>query len=202
MQLLMAALLSVNLQLVVRVYDTVGVRPADVDRARASVGAILASVGIDPIWRPCHASTCTGPVKPHEVVLRLVRSGPESAKGSLGFSLIDVPHHAGSLGTIYIDRVQALATESAVDEGELLGRAIAHEIGHMLIGTSGHAASGLMRAVWFSGELRRGRPSDWVFSRREGAELRQHLEERTWPPMLMARANDVGQDPGSELCDH
>jgi hypothetical protein len=59
MQLLMSALLVVNLQLVVRIYDSVGVPPADVERARASVGAILASVGIDPIWRPCHASTCT-----------------------------------------------------------------------------------------------------------------------------------------------
>ena len=202
MQLLMAALLTVNLQLVVRVYDSAGARPVDVERARASVGAILTSVGIDPIWRPCHVSTCTGPVKPHEVVVRLVTSRPGSATGSLGFSLIDVSQHAGSLGTIYIDRVHALATQSGVEEGDLLGRAIAHEIGHLLIGTSGHARSGLMRAVWVTSELRRGQPSDWVFSRREGAELRRHLEERIWPRTLMARANDVAQDPGSEVCDH
>jgi hypothetical protein len=201
MQLLMATLVAVNLQLVVRVYDSAGVASADVERARASVGAILASVGIDPIWRPCHVSTCTGPVKPHEVVLRLVRSGPASTKDSLGFSLVDVAQQAGSLGTIYVDRVHALAAQAGVDEGVLLGRAIAHEIGHMLIGTSGHARVGLMRAVWVSRELQRGRPSDWVFSREEGAELRQHLEARTWPAMLMARAFDVAQDLGPEFCD-
>jgi len=177
----MTALVVVNLQLVVRVYDSVGVPPADVERARSSVGAILASVGIDPIWRPCHASTCTGPVKPHEVVLRLVDSGPRSAEGSLGFSVIDVSQHAGSLGTIYIDRVHALATQARVDDGELLGRAIGHEIGHMLIGTSGHAPSGLMRAVWASSELRRGQASDWQFSGTEAVELRRALAARIAP---------------------
>jgi hypothetical protein len=200
MQLLMAALVVVNLQLVVRVYDSAGVPPADVERARASVGAILASVGIDPIWRPCHASTCTGPVKPHEVVLRLVRSTRGSARESLGSSLIDVSQHAGSLGTIYADRVRALAAQAGVDEGELLGRAIAHEIGHMLIGTSEHSRVGLMRAVWVTNELRRGQPSDWVFSGREGAELRQRLEART-PPTLMARANGGWLEFEPDVCD-
>jgi hypothetical protein len=200
MQLLMAALVVVNLQLVVRVYDSVGVPPADVERARASVGAILANVGIDPIWRPCHASTCTGPIKPHEVVLRVVRSSPGSAKDSLGSSLIDVSQHAGSLGTIYADRVRALATQAGVDEGELLGRAIAHEIGHMLIGTSEHSRVGLMRAVWVTSELRRARRSDWMFSGREGAELRQRLEARTLPT-LMARATGGGLEFEPEICD-
>ena len=82
MQLLMAALVVVNLQLVVRVYDSVGVPPADVERARASVGAILASVGIEPIWRPCHASDLhrTGRSRTR-VVLRLVSSEPAERPG-------------------------------------------------------------------------------------------------------------------------
>jgi hypothetical protein len=148
MTILMTALVVANLQLVVRIYDSVGVSPAELDRARASAGAILASVGIEPIWRPCHVSTCTGPVKPHEITIRVVRSSPQSEKDSLGFSVIDVPRHAGSLGTVYEDRVEDLAAQAGVDHGELLGRAMAHEIGHMLIGTPSHARFGLMRAVW------------------------------------------------------
>jgi hypothetical protein len=178
---LIAAMLTVNLQLPVRLYDSVGVPPADLARARISVGAILASAGIEPIWRPCHVLPCIGPVKPHEVVLRLVKSGPASAKESLGFSVIDISHRSGSVATIYLDRVDALAMESAADPGELLGRAIAHEIGHLLIGSTNHPRVGLMRAVWASGELRRRLPSDWVFSDREAAELRRHLVARMQP---------------------
>ena len=179
MTFLMTALLVANLQLDVRIYDSVGLSSADLDRARVSVGAILASVGIEPIWRPCHVSTCTGPVKPHEIAIRIVRSGPQSAKDSLGFAVLDLPQRTGSLATIYQDRVQALAAQAGVDEGELLGRAMAHEIGHILIGTPSHSRLGLMRALWVSGELRRGLPSDWVFSGKEGAELRSRLAART-----------------------
>ncbi len=184
MTFLMTALVVVNLQLVVRIYDSVGVSSADLDRARASAGAILASAGIEPIWRPCHVSPCTGPVKPHEITIRVVRSGPLSEKGSLGFSVIDVPRHAGSLGTVYEDRVRDLAAQAGVDDGELLGRAMAHEIGHMLIGTSAHSQLGLMRPVWASSELRRGLPLDWMFSRKEGSELRRRLMARTLAPAL------------------
>ena len=181
MNILITALVVANLQLVVRIYDSVGVSPVELDRARASVGAILASAGIDSIWRPCHASGCTGPVKPHEVVLRVVRSTPRSAKDSLGFSVIDVSQGGGSLGTIYEDRIRALAAQGDVYEGELLGRAMAHEIGHMLIGTNGHSRLGLMRALWVTSELQRGLPSDWVFSGREGTQLRGRLAARTHP---------------------
>jgi hypothetical protein len=184
MTILMTALVVVNLQLVVRIYDSVGVSPAELDRARASAGAILASVGIEPIWRPCHVSTCTGPVTPHEIAIRIVRSSPQSEKNSLGFSVIDVPSHSGSLGTVYEDRVGDLAAQAGVDDGELLGRAMAHEIGHMLIGTPSHARFGLMRAVWASGELRRGRPLDWMFSPKEGSELRRRLTARTTAPTV------------------
>ena len=186
MTFLMTALVMVNMQIVVRTYDSVGRAPGDMERARASVGAVLARIGIQPIWRPCHDSACIEPLKPHEVVVRIVRSGPLSAKDSLGYSVVDVSQRAGSLATIYHDRVHALAAQAEVDEGVLLGRAMAHEIGHMLLGTSSHSRFGLMRAIWLSGELRRDLPSDWVFSSREGADLRQRLVARTRPPALPA----------------
>jgi hypothetical protein len=70
----------------------------------------------------------------------------------------------------------------------------------MLMGTSEHSRVGLMRAVWVTNELRRGQPSDWVFSSREGAELRQRLEART-PPTLMALATAGWQEFEPEVCD-
>ena len=79
-----------------------------------------------------------------------------------------------------------------MDEGELLGRAIAHEIGHMLIGTPAHARVGLMRAVWVdAASCAAVRPLDWMFSGREGAELRPpsrgtDAADARWPARLVA----------------
>jgi len=61
---------------------------------------------------------------------------------------------------------------------------MAHEIGHMLIGTPSHARFGLMRAVWASGELRRGMPLDWMFSPKEASELRRRLIARSSAPAV------------------
>ncbi len=179
MSFILAALVTAQLSIVIRTYDSVGVSPADMDRARVGVDAILAHTGIKPVWRPCHQLTCTGPVKPHEVIVRIVASGPASTPGALGYSTVDVSRHAGTLATIFEDRVLALAANARVSSGLLLGRVIAHELGHMLLGTTSHTHGGLMRALWLSGELRRDSPSDWRFTRGEAAELRQRVVVRT-----------------------
>ncbi len=55
----------------------------------------------------------------------------------------------------------------------LLGRAIAHEVGHLLLPGGRHSPSGLMRAPWVYEELMENRREDWVFSPQDGRQLRQ-----------------------------
>ena len=183
MSLIIAAVLIAKLPLAVRTYDAAGVPPRELDRALQTARTVLAAAGVEPIWRPCHASLCVGAPKPHghgleparEVVLRIVDASDASAPGSLGFAAVDIVERAGTLATVYEDRVDALASDARVDRGELLGLAIAHEIGHLLLGTAEHARHGLMRATWTSAELRRAMPLDWRFSASEGAAMRLRL---------------------------
>ena len=85
---------------------------------------------------------------------------------------------AGALATIYVNRVSSLARRCHLDEAMLLGRAIAHEIGHLLIGTSRHADSGLMRAAWTQQALRRDNPQDWIFASGDGERMRSAVRSR------------------------
>jgi hypothetical protein len=89
--------------------------------------------------------------------------------------MVDVERQAGTLATIYLDRIDSLAGEAKVDSGRLLGRAIAHEVGHLLLGTHDHAHAGLMRARWLTPELQRDWPLDWKLSDPEGARMRWRL---------------------------
>src|ERR1700710_214527 len=100
MSLLLAALLIASLPLVVRVYDTTGMSAGELELARADVVQTLAAIGIEPIWRPCHATGCIGRPKPHEVSVRIVNSGLVAEGGSLGYSSIDIEQQAGTLATI------------------------------------------------------------------------------------------------------
>jgi len=178
MSLILTAVLLAKLPLVVRTYDSAGVSGRVFDHARQSAGVTLAATGIDPIWRPCHATGCVSKPKPQEVIIRLVKATSSSERGSLGFAAVDVVQHAGTLATIYVDRVEALAAQAGVDAGELLGRAMAHEIGHLILGTIDHAPFGLMRATWRADELSRDMPLDWIFSGTQGSEMRRRLAAR------------------------
>ena len=53
--------------------------------------------------------------------------------------------------------------------GTLLGRAMAHEIGHLLMGRAAHAVRGLMRPRWTRAEVARNVKADWGF---DGPDLR------------------------------
>ena len=85
---------------------------------------------------------------------------------------------SGALATVYVDRVATLAGASAVDAPTLLGRAIAHEVGHLLLGTSAHARIGVMRAVWSPDMLRHDRPGDWLFTPHDALALRAAVHAR------------------------
>src|SRR5437763_5351133 len=118
---LLAGAAVARLPLVIRTYDVTGVAPRTLERAEAGAAVALAAAGIQPIWRPCHASLCTGRPKPHEIEIRIVTATPRSERGVLGSAVVDPVEHTGTLATIYIDRIDALAARSGIDRGELLG---------------------------------------------------------------------------------
>jgi hypothetical protein len=147
----------------IRIYDSLRNSAATLASARAVAGAILAGGGAGAVtWRDC-SSGCADPVRGRELLVRIMRAPAGVPAGSLGCAVVDLRTGAGTLATVYGDRVRVVAARTGVVEGTLLGRAIAHEIGHLLQGTSQHATSGLMRAQWSDRELRNNLAADWTF---------------------------------------
>src|SRR5215471_950697 len=170
---------ALTLVLVVRMYDAVGI-PADTAiSARTTAARILSSAGINTRWTQC---PCDGAVTSAELLVRIVTAPPTNESASLGFSYVDVEQRRGTLATVFADRIHALAQASGVADADLLGRAIAHEIAHLLLGTRDHAETGLMRGQWTSIELARNRPIDWQLTRADSARMRQALIRRQRPP--------------------
>ena len=146
---------------------------------------MMKGAGVAVTWPRC---PCLSPVRSGELVIRIAAGPPASLPASLGFSFVDVGRKAGTLATVYADRVEAMAAISGIDPGELLGRVIAHEIAHLLIGTHDHSPRGLMRGEWRASELAGQRPSDWLLSRSEGRSIRRAIWRRSSesPPAMMA----------------
>jgi hypothetical protein len=177
-----------RLPVVVRLYAS-GDVPAAPPRALSVATTILEDAAVPVTWISCglerHPEPCNSLLTSTDLLLRMVRSTDDSNRHwhALGFSLIDRQQHAGVLATVYVDQVASLARESGVDESLLLGRAIAHEIGHLLIGTNQHSIKGVMRARWTRQDLRRGSPDQWRFTRADVMAMRKRVE----PPLMASR---------------
>lgn len=177
--------------LIVRVYDTVGIAPADLNAARMTTRAILNDAGIRVAWRSCQdPSDCREPLGPSELMVRVVTASPASTPQSLGFSFVEPAHRTGILATVFADRVVALARAADLSPGPLLGRTIAHELGHLLVGSTDHARRGLMRGRWTLGEVLSDAPEDWRFSVEDGRLMR-------WG--LIGRVGIVAENKGPSL---
>jgi hypothetical protein len=190
-------------RVVVRSYNTMGVPLPVLHHAEATVGELLREAGIDSRWRDCKTSNgpsalstdvCVDVVNESEVIVRVVRT-PRAITDVevLGYSHVDPYRRQGTLATVFADRVRVLAAALRIDEGTLLGRAIAHELGHLLLGTLEHAETGLMRGAWNTPSRRR---ADWLFSSAEATRMRAGLQTRTLSPLLaVARASRDKQSP-------
>lgn len=196
----MAAMLAEGMfviSLAVRIYDAAEVPEHHLAAARSTVEGIMKKgAGVGVTWTTC---PCTSPVRSNEVVVRIAAAAPPaSSPVSLGFSLVDIGRRAGTLATVFVDRVTAMAALAGVDQGELLGRVIAHEIAHLLIGTNDHSPRGLMRGAWRASELARQRPADWLLSTSEGLRIRQAIGRRaSGPPPVMIASDDDGTSSGT-----
>jgi hypothetical protein len=173
--------------IVVRTY-TQADSEGDIRTARRTAGTILGHAGIAVTWLECAvpaeitrtSDACREPLRWNELVLRILPAGAADSRRhhTLGVALVDMDAGGGSMATVYADRVELMAQSAAVDGAELLGRAMAHEIGHLLLGTNRHASHGLMRASWSNADLRRNLATEWLFGGSEGETMRRGIINR------------------------
>lgn len=171
-------------RIAVSVYDGAALDDASRAAAIRTASAIIADTGVVATWLDCTGDSvtprCRVPRAGRELIIRISptfvpgtvvsrgsiqsRSDGNAAGFVLGFAVVEPLTGAGALATVFMDRILAIAQRTAVPSGSLLGRAIAHEVGHLLLGTNAHARSGLMREIWTDAELMLDRPEDWRFA--------------------------------------
>jgi len=188
--------------IVIRSYDNAGVPAEDLAAARAHTEAVLQQAGLNIVWADCwaggrrqpadEAPRCQEPVG-GDIVLRLqkTRVADRSKFVSMGFSLVKTKDAAPFLSTVYVDRAYSVAQVAGIDAPRVLGLAIAHEIGHVLLNSNTHSATGLMRADWSRNELRKRNDAAWHFLETEAAHVRASALARR-SPILQRTTQLVG----------
>ena len=178
MPVLLAALV-----VTVHLFDAYGVSPHDLNVAMSVASSTLSRAGVETRWIACTKGDtspgCQTVLPPGDVILR-IRPGATNglAPMALGSALVNRELRTGVIATLYADRVADVSHRSGTAAGTLLGWAAAHELGHLLLGSTSHPRRGLMRALWTSRELQRGWESDWMFTAGEVNQIHARATER------------------------
>jgi hypothetical protein len=114
-----------------------------------------------------------------ELVVRMVRGASTNGTSfALGEAFVDTVKRTGVLATVFVDRIEAFAAQAAGDVVSVVGSVVAHEIGHLLLGTNDHTDEGLMRRTWTLTDLARNRDADWLFTKSDVDRVRRNRSRR------------------------
>lgn len=166
--------------IVVHVRNYAGVPEQALAVAQELAQAILARAGVKTEW-----SDGTRASLPNEVVLELLgRRQCAALVGSpdtLGLALLPKDGATPAYAAVFLEKAEALSRLGGASTAQVLGHAIAHEIGHLLLGTPDHSATGIMRARWSRDELQRAAWGQLLFSPEQSALLRTAAVNRQAP---------------------
>jgi hypothetical protein len=169
------------LQIKTRIYNAAKVRPPVLSRALDEAATIYRRIGVEIEWLSC---PCDENFPPSELYLRIIpRLFPTmrspSKPSHLGYAA--AAKEGGVLAGIFYDRVERLT--GGGDPSTVLGYAIAHELGHLLLGDNPwghgpHSTSGIMRAPWKREDLKPKARELMQFTSEDAGLLRARVLER------------------------
>jgi hypothetical protein len=113
------------------------------------------------------------------------------ADGALGLAAV-ADEGMGRIAYAIYDRVRDTASRAAMNEADLLGFVMAHEIGHLLL-PSGSPDSGLMRSRWTVRDFKRMNVAQLEFSSLQATQIRRTIENNS--PAYLANRRAVSNSP-------
>jgi hypothetical protein len=177
-------------RLIVRIHNYAQVKPGALSRAEDVAGQAFSAIGVELVWFDVpltHAELANSPgsllhpggavvdisILPHS--MSALAKLPERALGSTPMA------HEGDRATVaslYYDRIEREACHTSASPAQLLGYAIAHELGHMLLRTRHHASMGIMIAKWRPVDLQRGAQGLLGFTPQQAEYVRAEIATR------------------------
>jgi len=136
-------------------------------QAQAEVTRIYARAGVNAVW-----------ANPAQVtVIILTREASDLVnpiKDAMGFAPGSEVRR-GRVAYILAYRVDDVAQAHGMDRAALLGAAMAHEVGHLLLSINAHSKTGIMRADWNEEDFRRASVKQLFFTAEQGTQIRSRM---------------------------
>jgi hypothetical protein len=169
----------------VRVHNDSRVPEERIRAAEKVAARVLQKAGIEAQWSDCtvvggvarsDSALCAERLRSQDLVVyfvdRLEAHFSWADRPALGYSIIPHTHEVATTAFVSYTQIQQLSVYTSAGVEDLLGLAVAHEIGHLLFGTNEHANYGLMRAQWRLRDLEAKAWSEFEFTKDQVKRLR------------------------------
>jgi len=178
------------IQLQVSVFNSSPISSSTIERAERHAGRVLRDAGVAVIWLNCpqdaqHEASlgpCSEASFPSHLHLRIARASRSLKATTVGISFV-AEDGKGCYADLFYEPIRQLQEETHASPSVILGHAMAHELGHLLLGTNSHSSSGLMRAQWTGEDLAMASKGNLRFSQEQSLRITNRLARRT-PPDL------------------
>jgi hypothetical protein len=156
----------------IRLSNTAVVPQWTLAHARELVAGVYERAGVEVVW----GGPTEAPPPDVQLTIILTRKLPVTSmeNGDVLAVAIAPPGGRGRLAYVVWPRVEAFAHGKRVPVARVLGRVIAHELGHLLLGNNAHSDEGIMRAHWNRTDFA-GIDNQAVFSPEQSARIREHI---------------------------
>ena len=161
----------------VALFNDAHVPPSILNNASETASYIFSKSGIQLRWMLCgrgdetpeERSACSQPSFPEHLDVHIVSGCPRLPTNVFAISYLS-PEGIGSQADVFYTRIAAF--RSPAELRVLLGYAMAHELGHLLLGTDSHSPRGLMRADWRTKDLTGMAQGGLGFSEEQGRTMK------------------------------
>jgi hypothetical protein len=172
------------------VFNDAGVSPESLAQAASRATFVLAQSGIELDWINCGQpdpsdfspplTPCSALAWPHQLSVRILPRGRSIHSDIFGQAFLD-ESGSGVYCNVYYNNLAANREHTQLSDADMLGFVIAHEVGHLLLGTNSHSDSGLMQARWDASALQAAVHRNLFFTPGQSAALRTRLADT--PPL-------------------
>jgi hypothetical protein len=178
--------LTTNREARVLVYRYADVSPEMLAQAEGRATVIFQEIGVKVTWVDSLEFKKQFQDRPNgqeeldliDVVLRIVPHSRTALKNSaLGEALPCQLGRDACIANVFMNRVGEQTDVEKIGLDQVLGHAIAHEIGHILLGSNSHGSRGLMKARWGPEDIKRAGKGDLQFTPEEAQVIKNNLEK-------------------------
>ena len=178
-------------QITVRVYNYAGVASGTLLRAEEEGTRIFRKAGVEVVWLECsvspspegQATPCQTPLGAITVNLKILPPSMaarfESSREEMGFALVLTRNGSATDAWVFYQRVEDAAGSQIASPSQILAYAMAHEIGHLLLGPDHHSREGIMCARWNQKSLEDVSQGQMLFTRDQAQLIRNQVQTRT-----------------------